>query len=511
MSSAYPQYRYTSARRTLERSSPGFGTVMRSAAWPADLTPRSPQLASLLGFPETLRASSAATGSVTEVDGRRLLAVKRTTGDEPQGRPGNYLVLVLAATDASLGPVDLATLLVAGQPDPWDTGDQPIADGPGLGFEREAGWALVRKASGPVADDATGIVDAVRTACETLPAAEVNRGTYDGSFTPAPLDADTGDLYARAARTGAARLGWWWAPAAPADLAASCRDHLIDHADVDTLSGTDVVEAARRTRSVAAFRRVLAESTSPAAAHEAVPVAVPILEWALGTGDPDDIAAATALVAQTGDSDVLLESARLVAATRAGSVADPRFVAAITALPRRRVTAAVARWVGAQPTPSDWHASWLDPLVAGLLARPLPLDADQVTLWRATLAGQDADWLAERLRKVSRPLAEQWRLVGMVVTDPGAVFARTSEAHLRFVVELLSSSSAPPDAAAQLTTIWPQLAVYLGLSDSLIDRVELVERVTPAPVPWHVRYAWAAWAVGAGLLIALVVVLVVLL
>lgn len=508
MSSAYPQYRYTSARRTLERSGPGFGTVLRSATWPPELTTRSQAMAGLLGFPEKLRAAAAAVGSVTDVDGRRLLAVKRTTGDEPQGRPGNYLVLVLADVDHSLGPVDLATLLVAGQPDPWDLDDPPIADGPELGFDRAAGWAVVRNATAPVPDDATGIVDEVRALCRTLPAAEVNRGSYDATFIAAPLDADTADLFARAAAADGSRRSWWWAPATPAELVASCRDHLIDHADVATLTGGDIVEAARRTRSVAAFQRVLAEFRAGAPAAAASQVAVPLLEWALGTGDPDEISTATALVAQAGDTDVLLESARLIADARAGSVADPRFTAAVTALPRRRVTAAVARWVCAQPTPSTWHASWLDPLLSGVLTRPLPLDDDQVALWRSTLADRDPDWIADRLRKVSRPLSEQWRLVGMIVPEPGAVFARTSEAHLRFVVEVLSSASAPPDAAVQLTTIWPQLAVYLGLSDDLIDRVDLVERVAPAPVPWYVRFAWTAWAGCAVLIVALVVVLV---
>lgn len=260
------QLRYTWAERRLDGSGAGFGVVLRSPGWPAELleTPATRAVLTELSL-AARRVSPEAPGaflSFRREAGGSLLVAKRPVGTDGAGRPGNYCVHALFDPTATLGALDLEPLLVGGTfrlEREVDTAPDADADripvwAPEDWFDR-AGEPSSGRGDQELPDlaeplrhwDSDELHDLLQRLCLQLPADLVNQLEVEGGQerasaartrrTSVAVELDE-PAFASAVALGAAAEPLWWARRGlrPADWAGELDQFLLRRQPVGQLA-----------------------------------------------------------------------------------------------------------------------------------------------------------------------------------------------------------------------------------------------------------------------------------
>ncbi|MCW2802235.1 MAG: hypothetical protein JWN06_452 [Propionibacteriaceae bacterium] len=552
---ACEQLRYTWAERRLDGSGAGFGVVLQSRGWPAQLMqdPELRQVLTELSLAARRVSPDGPEAFLTHLRraGGSLLVAKGPVGTDGAGRPGNYCVHALFDPTCTLGTLDLEPLLASGTfrlEREVDSSPEASAEPLRLWVSEDWSDRAERLRGGRFQEGGRGPARATRAATSqpdllrhwdvedlhqilqelvrTMPADLVNQtevlggqdaGPSGGTQTqPAEANASSRELSRSAAELGAADQPMWWQRRGliAADWESELDEFIVLNQPVHKVPDERLWYRWDRSDATGRWdianellhRPGLVREERAAAAVASRPSLVDDITEAGLVGDADRRSAAARWVAEVGsDAQVIDLAAELLSAGPMARL-PPTLVDRLTQLGPEDLPAVVADGVmqsldGSASLPAAWRVACLRSYLLGRPGCPEPQRvADACSDEELTDAMRDA-------ADSGGSLDESWERLSDLV--PAArrdrSFAAASKASADYLLTH-AATERQPTSGSYWEVLWPLVAVTSGWSPAVRDLLPHGRRRER-----RLRAQRLALLVTAALLAVTVVVLVVLL
>jgi hypothetical protein len=497
---------FTWAHRTLESSGGGLGVVLRSSGWSRveDLGVDAVAVATL---PSALRQRRGFLAvACYRLGESSLLALKRTTGNDGTGRPGNYLAELVWDPRGVLGSLDLLELEAVGfwmreraiDAEPEDAADRLAVPWARTWRGLEAGPpsdGLLPLASYETFDRAReGFLRAAHHCPpDLLNGLEVEVGdAWAGSglgpaTRPEGADLDPFEGIAEAARTGMAATESWWARGLPRTAwSARASDYVVSHAPVGALDLAGLLQRWRLeaqgsdSGTPAAPERLLTELARQLRNGVRIswPPTGPPLRAVVEAGLDSGLApgGAVELLAEQGTPEDKSWLVRTLIERDAADLLSEEAVKEIVRESPESLTPAVSTWVarrhrffegsrgsGSSTEHPDWAAYLALQHLRGVRGLRSSRDALRV-LDDAELAGA----VEAALARGARAVAVWDRLTSMVSeARRDRAFAGAGPEAVRFLLGDGSREVTPRETLDRARDLWPLIVDSLGWRPSL--------------------------------------------